>query len=154
VVWISRAMQLILQFDDPRWKLAERKVAAQVKAAVALITADYECDTDVLTIKFADDHAVQALNAQFRGKNKPTNVLSFPDDDRPLGDMILAYETVMREAAEQQKLFLHHVLHLVIHGTLHLLGYDHEENQQAEEMEALEITCLAKLGIANPYIAR
>jgi probable rRNA maturation factor len=147
-------MQLTLQFDDPRWKAAEKTLSARVKAAVALVTQDYDGEADTLTVKCADDKTVQALNAQFRGQNKPTNVLSFPNEDAPLGDIILAYETVAREAVDQQKSFTDHTLHLVIHGTLHLLGYDHENDEEAEEMEALEIFYLAKLGIANPYIAR
>ena len=114
-------------------------------------------DNTSLTILLSNDAEVQALNKQYRGKDKPTNVLSFPDGDvgedgvLQLGDMVLAYETVAREAVEQSKSFEAHLTHLVIHGVLHLLGYDHEEDVEAEAMEALEIALLARMGIANPY---
>ena len=112
-----------------------------------------------LSLVFADDATVQALNAEWRGKDKPTNVLSFPafplkpGDKLPplLGDVILAFETVAREAAEEGKPLDHHVSHLVLHGFLHLLGYDHETDADAEVMEALETRILAKLAIPDPY---
>jgi probable rRNA maturation factor len=112
-----------------------------------------------LSLVFADDAMVKALNAEWRGKDRPTNVLSFPafaikpGDRLPplLGDIILAFETVEREAAEEAKLLEHHIGHLVLHGLLHLLGYDHETEEDAEEMEALERRILAKLAIPDPY---
>ena len=98
----------------------------------------------------------QSLNQTFRGKDKPTNVLSFPaevDVDEPiLGDLALCWPVVEDEAAEQGKSVLAHATHLVIHGLLHLLGFDHEDDAQAEEMEALEIRILAELNVANPYL--
>ena len=94
----------------------------------------------------------------WRGLDKPTNVLSFPGSGSPspkgvrhLGDLALAFETLAREAAEEQKSLADHVTHLIVHGTLHLLGYDHEADADAEEMEALEVAALARLGIADPY---
>lgn len=111
-----------------------------------------------LTVLFADDARVQELNRDFLGKDKPTNVLSFPASDEAsepdtelLGDIILARETVEREAIEQAKPLEAHIAHLVVHGFLHLLGYDHEDDEEAEEMEALETLILANLEIADPY---
>jgi probable rRNA maturation factor len=112
-----------------------------------------------LSIVFSDDMHIQALNAGWRGKDKPTNVLSFPafplakGDPLPpmLGDIVLAAETVSREAALEDKPVENHITHLVIHGLLHLLGYDHETDVEAEEMEGIERTALARLAIPDPY---
>ncbi|WP_045834608.1 rRNA maturation RNase YbeY [Hyphomicrobium sp. 99] len=109
----------------------------------------------VVSVALSSDANVAALNEQFRGKAKPTNVLSFPAgngaSDGQLGDIIIALETVEREADEQGVPFEHHLQHLVVHGVLHLLGYDHETTADAERMEAIEIEILSKLGVANPY---
>ena len=112
-----------------------------------------------LSIVFTDDENIRQLNAQWRGKDQPTNVLSFPafpvTKGAPLppmlGDIVLAFETVGREARDEGKTFDAHLLHLVIHGFLHLLGYDHEGEREAEEMERLERRILARLAIPDPY---
>lgn len=123
-----------------------------------------------LCIVLADDAFVRQLNKAYRGKDKPTNVLSFPVSAMPvaaggepmwvaegrmmlLGDVVLAAETIAREAEEQGKDFADHLSHLVVHGVLHLLGHDHEENVEAEDMEALERDILEDLDIADPYAA-
>lgn len=112
-----------------------------------------------LSIVFSDDAHIRGLNASWRGKDKPTNVLSFPafpfvkGGALPpmLGDIVLAAETVAREAALEDKPLDNHITHLVIHGLLHLLGYDHETDTEAEEMEAIERSALARLAIPDPY---
>jgi len=114
-------------------------------------------DEAELTIRITDEAEMRELNATYRGKDKPTNVLSFPFEAPPgvelplLGDIIICAQVVAAEAAEQGKPLEAHWAHMVIHGTLHLLGYDHIEDAEAEEMEGLEIELLAGLGYANPY---
>jgi len=108
-------------------------------------------ETEV-SVVLADDTEVQDLNKTFRNRDKPTNVLSFPSEQKDeLGDIILAYETVTREAEENGVSPLDHTLHLIIHGFLHLLGYDHEHENEAKEMENMEIRILKDLHINNPY---
>jgi probable rRNA maturation factor len=114
-----------------------------------------------LAVVLADDRLVRSLNRKYRGRNKATNVLSFPGLDGPgapgapclLGDIVLARETVVREAGEQGKTPADHLAHLVVHGVLHLLGYDHRTGTQAETMESLERAVLAGLGVADPYLS-
>ena len=136
---------------DPRWK---GRVALVKKAAAAALA--HEAAEGALTVVLSDDEEVQSLNRDYRAKDKPTNVLSFPDGEHGhLGDIILAYETIAREAVEQGKDFNNHMAHLVVHGVLHLLGYDHELGEgEAEDMEAREIAILHRLGIENPYVAQ
>ena len=109
-----------------------------------------------LNVALADDKGVRVLNKRDRHKDKPTNVLSYPSGERAfLGDIVLARQTVWREAREQKKSPADHVIHLVVHGTLHLLGHDHETSDaDAERMEALERRILKRLGVADPYLAR
>lgn len=112
-----------------------------------------------VSLLFADDATIKGINAQWRGKDRPTNVLSFPAfalkpgmAPKPLlGDVVLAYETVAREAEAEAKPFGHHLSHLLAHGLLHLFGYDHESDDEAEVMEALERQILARLAIPDPY---
>jgi probable rRNA maturation factor len=109
-----------------------------------------------VSLLFCDDARIQELNRDFRGQNKPTNVLSFPSPDpletaRFIGDIAVAYETVAREAQEQGKTLKQHCRHMIVHGFLHLLGYDHEDETEAEAMEAMEIRILRRLGVDNPY---
>lgn len=115
-----------------------------------------------VAVVLSSDADVRSLNAQFRGKDAPTNVLSFPSEDAsnfeaitgeamPLGDIVIAYETVMREARDEGKPLLNHLSHLTVHGLLHLAGFDHETDAEAEHMEALEREILASLDIPDPY---
>lgn len=112
-----------------------------------------------LSLVFTDDAAIKELNNDWRDKDKPTNVLSFPafpikPGQAPgpmLGDIVIARETVVREAEDEEKSFDHHLTHLIVHGVLHLLGYDHETDDEAEAMEQLERKILARLAIPDPY---
>lgn len=150
-------MTLSIEIEHEAWEalpglaaLAERAVAAALEG---------RGETGAVTLLFTSDAEMQVLNRDWRGKDKPTNVLSFPAPDMPvpegeatpLGDIALACETVSREAAEQGKPLADHTAHLIVHGTLHLLGYDHETDGEAEEMESEERKILARLGIADPY---
>lgn len=135
------------------WTRALPEAAALVERAGQAVL-DYEKQPGGATVLLTDDAAVQDLNARFRQQDKPTNVLSFPTAPNPehhLGDIALAYETCAREAHEQKKTLGDHLQHLVAHGVLHLLGYDHMTDEEAEEMEGLERVVLASLGIADPY---
>ncbi|MDD9340632.1 rRNA maturation RNase YbeY [Providencia heimbachae] len=118
----------------------------------------FQAESEV-TIRLVDEAESHDLNLTYRGKDKPTNVLSFPFEAPPeielplLGDLIICRQVVEQEAIEQQKSAEEHWAHMVIHGCLHLLGYDHIEDDEAEEMEALETEILAELGYADPYLA-
>ena len=125
------------------------------EAASAAVAASLKAHS--VTLLFADDATLRQLNHDFRGKDRPTNVLSFPGGPVPpgevphLGDLALARETVAHEASAQGKTVRAHTLHLVIHGLLHLQGFDHETEAEAEAMEAREIALMAQLGYGNPY---
>jgi len=146
----------------PAWQraCAEAALCAAQAARLALLRAEAPAAA-VVDVTLADDAAQRALNRTWRGKDAPTNVLAFPaaDPAHPaptgapllLGDVVLAFETVTREAAEQGKPLGDHLRHLVVHGVLHLLGDDHVEPAEAEAMEAREIAILAELGVPNPY---
>ncbi len=133
--------------------------------AAAAEIADADVGGAELAVMLTDDAGIRTLNSNWRGIDKPTNVLSFPalqptgaggPDDAPrmLGDIAIAYETTRKQADEEQKPFDHHLSHLAVHGFLHLIGYDHEKNDEAEIMEALETEILAQLGIPDPYADR
>ena len=151
--------------DDLDWQARAGEAAA---AALALTPYAALADAAPLVevaIRLTDDDEVQALNRDFRGKDKPTNVLSFPqvqpdlletmsnsdDGEILLGDIVLARETCVREAEEKGIAIVDHATHLIVHGALHLVGYDHMDDASAAAMEALEVKALASLGIANPY---
>ena len=145
-----------VEIEDGAWTAAlpEAEMLAR-GAALAALDAEGAAHEGV-TILLADDEAVRELNARFRQKDTPTNVLSFPAPRNPefhLGDIALAYGVCGREAAEQGKPLAHHLQHLVAHGVLHLLGYDHIGDDEAEAMESLERAVLAGLGVPDPYAA-
>jgi len=133
-------------------------LARRAFAAAFAVASDRPRDEVEISLLLTDDAGIRALNRDWRAKDKPTNVLSFPAPMvpglpglRPLGDIAVAYETVAREAEEERKTFEDHLTHLLVHGLLHLLGYDHELEAEAEIMEGLEVKALASIGIADPY---
>jgi probable rRNA maturation factor len=143
--------------EDETWPDVEGLVGRAVSTAVAIGGLAHLPGAE-LSIVLADDAHIRSINAEWRGKDKPTNVLSFPAAPAGqiarsplLGDIILAKETIAREATEAGQQFEDHLTHLVIHGLLHLFGYDHETEAEAAAMEALETRILATLGIADPY---
>src|ERR1700692_4139302 len=142
---------------------AETVIHRAVAAAAEFVTADV-AGTE-LAVLLTDDSGIPTLNSNWRGIDKPTNVLSFPalqpsgphgPDDAPrmLGDIAIAYQTTRKEADDEQKPFEHHLSHLAVHGYLHLIGYDHENDADAVTMESLETEILAQLGIPDPYSDR
>ena len=143
-----------IEIEDEAWVAAAPQAQDLVQAAAAAALRQAEFDGDAVTILLTDDDSVRDLNARFRGKDYATNVLSFPAPQNPeghLGDIALAFGVCAREAAEQGKPVAAHYAHLTVHGVLHLLGWDHEDDKEAEAMEQLEREILADLGIADPY---
>lgn len=145
---------------DPAWQRDLPGAAACCRSAArAALAAEIGAgEPAALVVALAADATVRDLNRAFRGKDRPTNVLSFPDltptppgEARTLGEVVLARETVLAEAAAQGKPAAEHLAHLVVHGVLHLLGYDHQVEEEAVAMEALEVQVLASLGISDPY---
>ena len=153
-------MTVSIEVEDESWlALAGLEALARTAVAAALAGAEEEGACEVALL-FTDDASIAEINAEWRGKDKPTNVLSFPTPDDmpvpegeayPLGDIVLAHGVITREAEEQGKTLQDHTTHLIVHGVLHLLGYDHESDGEAEEMERLEADILKGLGISDPY---
>lgn len=172
---MSHSFQYLISVEDPSWQnhaLDLEQIiahAAEIVLPLADVPALFKQRLADINIILTDNDAVQTLNADYREKDKPTNILTFPQIDccdqddldmqanmpaeMPLifGDLYLAYDVVKSECAEQEKTFEAHLSHLIIHGILHLLGYDHIETDEAEEMEAIEIKAMVKLGFENPY---
>lgn len=157
------SIEIDIRIASSGWRAALPNPAAAVRrAAVAALKAELPAKARTsLSILLTDDAEMRKLNAGWRAKDKPTNVLSFPaenavDPARPpayLGDVALGLATCKREAREQKKTLADHVAHLTVHGVLHLIGYDHMDDDQAEAMEPLETEILAGMGIADPYKA-
>ena len=147
--------------EAPAWN-ALRGLKPALRRAIATAAAPMRLTQSELAIVLTDDAAIRELNRRWRGRDKPTNVLSFPahglappgSGPRPLGDVVIAYETMAREAQEQGLPLEHHLTHLAVHGFLHLLGYDHESDTEAETMERLERDILACLDVPDPYATR
>ena len=161
---LKQAPSVSVVIDEPRWR-AEPPVVRLMRKAVRLgLSAEPHpghalppAAASAVTVLLTDDRRLRALNAFFRGKDKATNVLSFSpgrDDAGYLGDIALAFGVVAKEARNQRKSLAEHAAHLALHGVLHLLGYDHENANEANQMEALEIALLEQLGVADPYRPR
>ncbi len=152
-----------ISIDDPAWskkRLGLQKMLESVLSDTWRQIKGKSKASPLISVVFTNDKAIRKINKKFRGKDKPTNVLSFqiwPDPSAlpptiiPAGDLVFAFETIEREALENDISFKHHLTHLMIHGFLHLFGYDHMNDAEAEIMEALEAKILKKMGIKNPY---
>jgi probable rRNA maturation factor len=154
------APSIDIQVQSPLWQAepaAEQTVRDAIAAAAAtLSTADGE-----VAILLTGDKAIRALNRQWRGIDKPTNVLSFPAavttasiGAKFFGDIVIAYETLKRECDDEKRIFLHHLAHLAIHGFLHLIGYGHEVDAEADEMEGLESKIMMHMNLPDPWLGR
>ncbi len=154
------SLSLQQDFQVPELVLKRAHIKKVVETALRHIDTKSDCEIGIACV---DNDESQKLNLEYRGKDKPTNVLSFPSDlpdemaeildSFPIGDLVICIPVVLREAQEQNKIALTHFTHMLVHGTLHLMGYDHEtSDEDADEMEALEIEILAKLGFENPYL--
>ncbi|ELI1837778.1 rRNA maturation RNase YbeY [Vibrio fluvialis] len=149
---IELDLQLAVDSDDGLPTFEQFSIWLQ--AAVAPFQPQAE-----VTIRIVDEPESHQLNLEYRGKDKPTNVLSFPFEAPPgmeldlLGDLIICRQVVEQEAVEQNKPLLAHWAHMVVHGSLHLLGYDHIEDDEAEEMESLETEIMQNMGFEDPYLA-
>ncbi|MEX0752767.1 MAG: rRNA maturation RNase YbeY [Xanthobacteraceae bacterium] len=146
--------------ESPLWE-KQLDIDAMLRRAIAEAAASVATKDTELAIVLTDDSRIRALNRVWRGSDKPTDVLSFPAKKHGqsgptalLGDIVIAYETTARDAAAQDTPFLHHLAHLAVHGFLHLHGYDHEVEEEAEAMERIECEILARLHIPDPYSAR
>lgn len=147
--------KLDVLIEAPPWN-EHRGVRPLLRRAIEAAAAEVSTSGAELAIVLTDDSAIRVLNRKWRGIDAPTNVLSFPaelPDGAPplLGDIVLAYQTVAREARRDAKPFAHHVAHLAVHGFLHLCGYDHERDSDAETMEEMERTILRRLDVPDPY---
>lgn len=146
---------ITVHVEDGNWRSSIRNVTTFTRqAALAALEQTSAASSSALTILLADDGRLADLNGQFRGKNQPTNVLSFPassNDKSYLGDIAVAYGIAAREASEKGIPLTHHLAHLVVHGVLHLVGYDHQSERQARIMEPLEAKILATMKISDPY---
>jgi probable rRNA maturation factor len=155
---MTRAARPVLKIEvlvvSGRWKY-DGKIRSLLRRAVARAAATLSTTGTELAIVLTDDSAIRLLNRDWRGIDAATNVLSFPAKrarlGQPLGDIVLAYETIAREARDEGKPFAHHVAHLAVHGFLHLVGYDHERDEDATAMERAESDILRQLAIPNPY---
>ena len=153
----ARLPPVEIQVQSPLWS-KEPDAEDTARAAIAAAAEALSTGAGEVSIVLTDDSQMRTLNREWRGVDKPTNVLSFPAAKAAggtiLGDIVIAYETVKRECDDEGRVFLHHLAHLTVHGFLHLLGYDHANDAEADAMEALESRILARMQIPDPYPAR
>ena len=153
------SLSLQQNFQAPELVLKRAYIKKVIETALRYIDVDQDCEIGIACVDNDESHK---LNLEYRKKDKPTNVLSFPSDIPeevlplldawPMGDLVICIPVVLQEAIDQSKTPIEHFTHMLVHGVLHLMGYDHETSEaDAEEMEALEIKILAKLGFDNPY---
>jgi probable rRNA maturation factor len=154
----ASAVTADVQIDSPLWD-AEPQAEAAVRAAITAAAAALSTSAGEVSILLTDDSALRALNRDWRGFDKPTNVLSFPAPKSPvmtdvqvLGDIAIAYETLQRECRDEDRKFLHHLTHLTVHGFLHLIGYDHQTDTQADEMERIESKIMIAMNLPDPWL--
>lgn len=154
-----------ISFQEEKWAPFRKDIMRLLPQTINAVRSCFPSFSGVghIDIILADNEFVQDLNYRYRGKNRPTNVLSFPQGDFKkgaevpedefvlLGDIAMAYDVIAVEAKKEEKTFLDHFCHLLVHGCLHLLGFDHETDEDQEEMESLEVKILSTLNIANPY---
>jgi probable rRNA maturation factor len=155
----SPSFTVDISINDPAWEKLDFNVVeiAEITVRETLFCAEFSPEKgSEVSILLANDDLIRTLNREYRGKDKPTNVLSFPTEEEghgaPLGDIILSLQTITEEAENQLKLLKDHFMHLLVHGTLHLMGHDHEDDEQADDMENMEIWVLQRLGVKNPYL--
>ncbi|WP_165380295.1 rRNA maturation RNase YbeY [Candidatus Finniella inopinata] len=165
--FITPAHEVVVEINHDPWLVWyqpdewQEKLAEIVRGSLSYVQWNFESEVSIL---LTDEEQSRQLNHAYRGEDSPTNVLSFPaftpeelrllGKQQPsliLGDIVLSLETVLKESKDQNKPFLNHLMHLTVHGTLHLLGYDHQLDAQAEQMESIEVSVLSSLGVANPY---
>ncbi len=146
-----------IQIASPLWD-AQPAAEQTVREAITAAAAELSTAGGEVSILLTDDEAIRLLNRDWRRIDKPTNVLSFPAvkaGGAPLlGDIVIAYETLKRECEDEDRIFLHHLAHLTVHGFLHLIGYDHQNDTQADEMEGLEGRIMKRMNMPDPYLAR
>ena len=153
------ALSVDVLVQSPRWN-EQRGAQTAVRKAINAAADEVSAPNGEVVVVLTDDAAIRKLNKQWRKLDKATNVLSFPashsavTQGATLGDIVIAYETLLRESRDERKEFAHHLSHLAVHGFLHLMGYDHQNDSNAEAMENLERAILMRLKIADPYLVR
>jgi probable rRNA maturation factor len=154
----TAAPSMDIQIASSKWD-AQPSAEQTVREAVAAAAAAVEAGDGEVSIMLTDDETIRTLNRDWRKIDKATNVLSFPAPDtagaeKMFGDIVIAYETLVRECDEEDRIFPHHLAHLTVHGFLHLIGYDHQTDSEADAMEALESKIMIAMKRPDPYLGR